>query len=660
MTSLSAAVTATDKPSIKATGALSSTVSSQTTTVVTKEQSQQRSHFNLETHTLVWLDRDVNSTEDNLITQKKLRQAVNQIRVFDNTDECLNFLTDLKDQKIALIVSGSYGRRIVPLVHDFRYLTSVYVYCINKSANEQWAKGYPKVKGVFTTSDELVDELSKAQRIQQLIDGDSVGISIYSSSTAAGALEERNTAFLYFQLLVELLLNMSINAVSRQQLLDICIQQYEGNDYELQIIKEIENTYYPQKAIWWYTRETCLYRILNKGLRDNNFEVIFAMRSFIKDLTIQLYKEHEQYLRNYTGEQILHVYRGQAILNEELNLLRQNVGEFISMNAFLSTSSKKATAVQFVNRVSTTPELSRILYQFNIDTRFPNTKPYADIKHLSYFGNEDEVLIALGSIFKIQQIEYNQHEQMWIATLSLCSQDDYEMKDILSQIKTETDFGLASPGTWLYRQGEYEKSKNYFEQLMNQFKTYIDDISLGVIYNGLALAEVKLQKFDEALLHFENEFEIWEKVNIDVSNQLMASCYQNIADLYFNTSKFELALEYTDKALEVFSEGSKARGDVYLIKGNIYSAIKEFNLSLDFYQKAFAIFKIHLPENYDTFGFLYNNMSAVYVALKNYSKAFEYSNKSLSVLRKSLHANHPTLQAVEENIRRMKERMEKA
>ncbi|CAF1407598.1 unnamed protein product [Didymodactylos carnosus] len=59
-----------------------------------------------------------------------------------------------------------------------------------------------------------------------------------------------------------------------------------------------------------------------------------------------------------------------------------------------------------------TDDIKRILFEIDIDTRLPKTKAYADIKHLSYFREEDEVLIMSGSIFKIKQLEFNQHEQI--------------------------------------------------------------------------------------------------------------------------------------------------------------------------------------------------------------------------------------------------------
>jgi hypothetical protein len=42
---------------------------------------------------------------------------------------------------------------------------------------------------------------------------------------------------------------------------------YDCKETDLKVLEEFERDYQPNKAIWWYTRETILYRLLNKGLR---------------------------------------------------------------------------------------------------------------------------------------------------------------------------------------------------------------------------------------------------------------------------------------------------------------------------------------------------------------------------------------------------------
>jgi len=67
---------------------------------------------------------------------------------------------------------------------------------------------------------------------------------------------------------------MKTNQTDKQKLSSLCKSGYKGNPTQLAIVREFENDYLPNKALWWYSRESFLYKILNKALRTQN---IFAL-----------------------------------------------------------------------------------------------------------------------------------------------------------------------------------------------------------------------------------------------------------------------------------------------------------------------------------------------------------------------------------------------
>ena len=110
-------------------------------------KSLQISHQNLETFSIFWLDAQVNTTEDNRNTQLKLREIINHLKTFDDQNECLQRILSLSPQdRLVLIVSGRCGRQLVPQIHHLRQVSSIYIYCMDKKANEQWAKILLKLK----------------------------------------------------------------------------------------------------------------------------------------------------------------------------------------------------------------------------------------------------------------------------------------------------------------------------------------------------------------------------------------------------------------------------------------------------------------------------------------------------------------------------------
>jgi hypothetical protein len=100
---------------------------------------------NLELFTCLWLDEDGNSTEDNLRTQQELRQIINHLKTFDNSDRCEQYIQEITHEKIILIISDLIGQQIIPRLHSLPQLSACYVFCRDRPMNEQWINRYHKV-----------------------------------------------------------------------------------------------------------------------------------------------------------------------------------------------------------------------------------------------------------------------------------------------------------------------------------------------------------------------------------------------------------------------------------------------------------------------------------------------------------------------------------
>jgi hypothetical protein len=126
------------KPTLKASSSIATTIKTTTT-------ANQFNNPNLESFACLWLDQNVNSTEDNLRTQQELRQVINHLRIFADSDQCEQYIEQITNEKIVLIVSGLLGRQVVPRLHSLPQFSACYVFCQDKKANEQWANKYHKV-----------------------------------------------------------------------------------------------------------------------------------------------------------------------------------------------------------------------------------------------------------------------------------------------------------------------------------------------------------------------------------------------------------------------------------------------------------------------------------------------------------------------------------
>ena len=90
-------------------------------------------------------------------------------------------------------------------------------------------------------------------------------------------------------------------------------------------MSEFDGEYVGAKAIHWYTRETCIYRILNKSLRTQNIDDVRPFAQLIRDLEDQLTEEKKSFVKEQKSS-IIVVYRGQLISKDEINRLKDHRG----------------------------------------------------------------------------------------------------------------------------------------------------------------------------------------------------------------------------------------------------------------------------------------------------------------------------------------------
>ena len=93
---------------------------------------------------------------------------------------------------------------------------------------------------------------------------------------------------------MELLFYLPYPENSRQKVIDSLKDYYAEKAAELKLLDEFEDVYIPETAVWWYTRPTFLYRLINKALRHTNTEIMFLFGFFVQDIYQKLQEEHEK------------------------------------------------------------------------------------------------------------------------------------------------------------------------------------------------------------------------------------------------------------------------------------------------------------------------------------------------------------------------------
>ncbi|CAF0910352.1 unnamed protein product [Adineta ricciae] len=606
---------------------------------------------NLEMFILLWVD-------ENLHYESQFRQIINQIKTFEDPSECQKYLEDesMKMNKYVVIISGSAKtRQLIMHFHDLQQITSCYVFCQENlvKLNQQWAQNFSKIKGVFNNIDDLHLTLSNDQKCREQIDESALPVQIYNRNSS---LQSRNAFFLYFHLFIDVLFEMTNTENDhirlKQDFIKICRENYQNNAQELAILNEFNETYIKEKAIWWYTRESCIYRLLNKALRLQDISTLFLMRFFIKDLYSELLHEY-----NHNLEVALqYVYRGQAIDVQEVKLIRENLGEFLSFNSFLSASEDRQISMNFAKRIPITSDLTAILFEFELNKQIKNTRPYAKIQHLSYFSEENEILIGLGSIFEIKEIFYDENEHIWICQMSLSSEDNYQLKDILQRDKLNIGNDCTSLGYLLYQMGDTNKAKEYFNQLLLNSQTLTFE-EIASCYRGLAGVGRAENDYKISLEYHLKELDIYQKIIPPVPLFYIGDCYRCIGNIYRNLNDLDQALSYQEKALELLPEDHPSYPDIYSNIAQIYQDQDKTDLALEYFQKCISKQEILLPKDHPHIGSTYANIGIMYMNLFDSRQAIFYYEKARNILVKSRPLNHSDILQLEGFIQLCQERL---
>ena len=377
----------------------------------------------------IWLDEMLNSSNDYLNSIIKLYQW----NYFDNISHCLVFIENQirEENEIFLVTSGSFGYELFTVAHRLlAAIQYVYIYCSRLGVHGNWIRYYHQIKGVFNDSLTLGEKIQiDLQNVRQLQTNENnqwqiivttearpnVGqhllLDEYDSTSVTIPIlaynQEQASAFISHQRTIDTLICLPYTNESRIEMIEEFRRLYHDNDTTAMIdIDLFEKTYNSHTAIQWYTRDTFLFRTINKALRSSDVEMMFKMRYFLTDLYVQLdtiYKQSQDFYRRPIIEKL---YRGQTMLKTEFNYFQKITGQIISINTFFSTTTSLQIALLFANSSGNSDEnFLRIVFCIETNPYVQHKRPYANISQYSMYSEEEEVLFAMGSLFRIQNIQ---------------------------------------------------------------------------------------------------------------------------------------------------------------------------------------------------------------------------------------------------------------
>ena len=457
-----------------------------------------------------------------------------------------------------------------------------------------------------------------------------------------------NGHFVHSLLLIDVLLRMESKQIDKQDLITLCKDACKGNRTQLAIVHDFEKKYSSDEALWWYSRESFLYNILNKALRTQDIDVMYLFRFIIRDIDEQLRKNQCQLP--------VRVYRGQLMSREEIDNLRQSVNNFISINSFFSTSRNQKKAIEYLHRTEISNNLQRVLFEMDADPRLMSSKPFADISKYSAYSDEKEILFMIGCVFRLLDVRQSYDGEIWIVQMRLCADDEHDMKKLFENMKRDYGGGdnevdILAFGRVLRRMGKYDLAEKFYRRLLHRVSS--NDSSFGDLCYSLGVVIMDTGDYLSSLRWLYKSLEFTMQKNpSDYSN--IGSRYCCIGSLYWKIGNYNEALIWNRKGIELFEKANKkdhlSVGHFYNNTALVYNDQQRYLEALENFNKASVIYEKHLPPDHPDLGTVHDNIGIIHRSLGRYDLATTCHARSLQIRRKSLPAHHSLIALTYKNI----------
>ncbi|CAF4115604.1 unnamed protein product [Adineta steineri] len=631
---------------------------------------------------------ETNQEYQSILTQ--LKANTDNVNIFKQRDECIDFLTDAEENiKSFLVVENATVQQIMPLINDIPELHSVYIFSNIKSQYEEWTTKWQKIRSVHTN----IDDLCKALQLSiKKHNQDSIAMSFITVNEMISTdnLNQLEPTFMYTQIFKEILLDMEHDKQAIIEFTNYCRQHDCGSSTN---IDRFENEYHTQSPIWWYTSPSFIYSMLNYALRSMEADTIINMGFFIHDLHQQIQQLHQQQLNSYKDKSFI-VYRGQGLSKASFEKLKKTKGGLMSFNNFLSTSTEQNISLVFAHSTLDNVDTIGILFKMLIDPHVKSV-PFASIKHMSYYNEEEEILFSMHTVFRVVEIkQLDSNKELYEVELQLTSDDDQQLRLLADGIREEadSDTGWQRLGKLLLEIGQFNKAEELYNVLLEQASNedgiafYYDQLGsvkhgqgdygkaiwyfkqgleikqktlpsnhpdLTISYGSIGLVYDSMGEYSKALSFYENALQIRKKT-LSSNHPLLANSYGNIGLVYDNIGEYSKALSHYEKALKICQKtlpsNHPSLANSYNNIGGVYDNIGEYSKALSHYEKALKICQKTLPSNHPSLATSFNNVGGVYNNIGENSKALSYYEKALEIREKTLPSNHPSLATSYNNI----------
>jgi hypothetical protein len=81
----------------------------------------------LESYILIWLDNELTSDQKKQGILERLRSTINYQKVYDDVDQCRQFITTVRIARLVIISDDVLGERLISSLDDWQNISALYI-----------------------------------------------------------------------------------------------------------------------------------------------------------------------------------------------------------------------------------------------------------------------------------------------------------------------------------------------------------------------------------------------------------------------------------------------------------------------------------------------------------------------------------------------------
>lgn len=590
---------------------------------------------NVDSYVLIWLDEQSSeNTLDSLRTKALLRQLNNDhCLFFDNVDLFLNEIEKMihDNKKILVVVSGSLAKTILPTTKET--VSTIIIFCQNYNKYMKLMSQYENVADICTNHEALKNCIQReipSLKLNMFVNQSLKSIQLLDSFKDSC---ENNGACFSYLLFIELLQQMPQTNQAKEVMVNKCKDYYRRNKEELIKIDLFHSKYESNEAINWYTEDSFVYRLVNKAFRTEDITLWYLFRFFIIDLCTQLKTVHaEQHIQDS-----LKLYRGQARMSaQELNNLRSSIGGCVITNGFLSTTKDIKIAHVFINEAKDTDEYKVVIFEITVNASQLKSVVFVDIDQYQQTCGEKEILFNIGSVFKIQNVIYDNDFKVWKIQMEATDERSQEIERRVDSMRKKFQNGNINLlfGRLLIDMGHLTKAESYFHMILQILPK--DHEHVASVYDHIGYLNMRAQNWNEAYRNFRLAYDI-KKCRLRSDHPSFGMTLNSIGNYYQAIGDYTEAQNYYSKALLCKNDQHSAAittlniGQVLAINGEFENALRLVIEARDSLQQTMPYSQPELISCQGILGDIYFVQRNYIAAEQFYLTAFELSKKFLFI-----------------------------